>query len=659
MLAVRSRASGRWVLFAIAATAMAVIVAGSGSAFTQSDVLTALADQQSGRILNVRTFGASGNLRTVDVTVTGGSTSAIVRGDVADFIVGQAVTILRAGRPPTVSTPTGLSGSAISYDKSGRMGQPCRVDAGNARCDARWTWRIIAVDSQHGSSAPSAPFSVDSAPATPNPANRIHLIWNSDAAAVSYLVYGCQGDGCTPKLRAVLPNNWHTSKAGLGCGGCTRPEFMIYDYMGHDFGTDEFSGKSMPPGPRNQSFYARIRSISGRNIVLSAPTAVTASTKMIHDDAPAFQAAIDRLRSVGGVLATGGLILIPPGEYPIGETLDFYLASGVRLAGLGSASSTQLVWHGGAGGIVMSLNQARDCILENFTLTSFYGSTPGVFIDIDRYDQGQGIKSPASHDTLHSISLERAGVAIRLGNRSNENGELMEFRDVVIGAGPNGEGGWYGYYIAGGGESYDERIDGGTVALRDVGVYLNRAGSVDSYVLNLSHNLIDWYVNDFVSSHVVEIGSDSEMAAHHLFVSFSHPHGIHFVIASSRLVTSGRAIASDGYYVVDNASLGLQLVGDLITQQVGTPCKVMFSNGDQSPAPLLSSQNFYGDPRPFATPPGIRPALLSVMDTGMVPHAPAISGVVEPAVANLIASMMHAATSPVPIGSARMKRVSP
>src|SRR5579875_4229021 len=104
---------------------------------------------------------------------------------------------------------------------------------------------------------------------------------------------------------------------------------MLYDYMGHDFVTDKLSGKSMPPGLRNQSFHARIRSISGRNISLSAPPAVTVNTRMIHDDAPAFQAAIDRLRLAGGVLAAGGLILIPPGEYPIGETLDFYLASGV------------------------------------------------------------------------------------------------------------------------------------------------------------------------------------------------------------------------------------------------------------------------------------------------------------------------------------------
>jgi len=143
---------------------------------------------------------------------------------------------------------------------------------------------------------------------TPNPFNRIHLVWNSDPAAVSYLVYGCQREGCTPKLRAVLPNNWYTTREGRECGGCDRPQYMIYDYIGHDFGTDELSGKAIPPGPRNQSFHAIIRSINGRTIELSAPVPAAAASRMLHDDAPAFQAAIDRLVRVRGVNDAGGVI---------------------------------------------------------------------------------------------------------------------------------------------------------------------------------------------------------------------------------------------------------------------------------------------------------------------------------------------------------------
>lgn len=626
----------------LAAVASLLLVAANFaySAPAEQSSLQSLVSAGAGRVLNVRNFGASGNNRTVDVAVTKGSSAVKALGDVGDFAPGQTITILRAGNPPAVTAPSGLTGNPVSYDERGIISRPCRVDRANAGCGARWTWRIIAVDAKLGSSAPSAPLVVDHAPLTPNPTNRIHLMWNSDPAAVSYLMYGCQGDGCTPKLRAVLANNWYTSKQGWECSGCARPVYMIYDYIGHDFGTDEMSGKAMPPGPRNQSFHATIRAISGRSIELSQPLGVSAASRMVHDDAPAFQAAIDRLRRIRGIAGSGGVILIPPGQYPIGQTLDFYLASAIRFAGLGTANTTQLIWRGGAGGIVMSLNQTRDTLLENFTVTDFdSGSTPGVIIDIDKYDQGQGIKTVTTHDELRDLSLERSGVAVRLGNRSNSNCEMMEFRNVIIESAYNAEGGWYGYYIAGGGETYDERIDGGTVGLRDAAVYLNRVGSLDSYTFNLSDNFIDWYVNDFVSSHVVEIGSDSELAAHHLYVAFAHPHGLRFVIANSRLVTATVRMASDGYYIVDNTSLGLQLSGNLIGQQPLTPCKVMFSNGKSS-APLVSAQNQYSDPQPFVTPPGVRMALISVQDSA----AGHISSSIDPAAANLLVSMLRAAS---------------
>jgi len=56
----------------------------------------------------------------------------------------------------------------------------------------------------------------------------------------------------------------------------------------------------------------------------------------------------------------------------------------------------------------MSVNQARDCILENFTVTDFdSGSTPGVILDIDRYDQGQGIKVVTTHNEFRNLGLMR------------------------------------------------------------------------------------------------------------------------------------------------------------------------------------------------------------------------------------------------------------
>lgn len=117
------------------------------------------------------------------------------------------------------------------------------------------------------------------------------------------------------------------------------------------------------------------------------------------------------------------------------------------------------------------------------------------------------------------------------------------------------------------------------------------------------------------------------------------------MIANSRLATTPQRLAGDGYYMVDNASLGLQLTGNLIGQQAGATCKVMVSNGDQSPAPLLSVQNVYGDPHPFVTPPGVRAAMLSILDTSAAPNIRAVSPPLDPAAANLIVSMLRAAAS--------------
>jgi len=80
----------------------------------QPDILDALARNRAARILNVRSLGASGSLRTVDVTVSSGSTSALAGGDTADFAPGQAITILRVGDPPAVAPPAGLAGNPAS-----------------------------------------------------------------------------------------------------------------------------------------------------------------------------------------------------------------------------------------------------------------------------------------------------------------------------------------------------------------------------------------------------------------------------------------------------------------------------------------------------------------------------------------------------------------
>jgi hypothetical protein len=584
-------------------------------------ILQALAG--TSRVYNVRNYGASANNAALNVAVRDGSSDVVAVSNPAagGFTVGQSVALLHAGPPASVGIPQGLRAAAMTYRSNGSVSlQGCRSDARNLGCTAVWTWQVVAVDSRGGSSGPSAPVTVKSAPLRPNPTNLIQLVWNSDVRASGYLVYGCQGSGCLPTLRAVLPNNWYRTPNGEACRGCKAPSFMNYAYIGHAFGIDEIAGKQLPRLPRNQMLFGRIDSINGRTIRLSAPARTSATVRMLHDDSPAFQAAIDQARRRTNTTGSnGGIVLIPPGQYPLARTIMLDQSSNIRLAGIsseGNSNGTQLIWHGGAGGIVISLNQARDATLENFAVTDENsGSTPGVILDIDIYDAGTGIKTLTTSDAFRNLSLQRSGVAVRIGNRSSGNCEMMRFDNLFIGSPWNGEGGWYGYYIAGSGQTYEERIDGGSIGRRDAAVYVNAAGSIDTYGLNLTHNLVDWYINAMPFDHIVEVASDSEGAAQHLYAPYPSMHAMRVSIFGSRLVTDGPEIASNNLYMVDNSSAGLMLVSNQIRRDTDGQCKLLVSTASASqPAPLLSVENYYADNHPFVTPPGVRLALFSAGD---------------------------------------------
>src|SRR5215510_11136903 len=96
----------------------------------------------------------------------------------------------------------------------------------------------------------------------------------------------------------------------------------------------------------------------------------------------------------------------------------------------------------------------------------------------------------------------------------------MAFDDITIDAPWNGQRGGYGYYIAGARQTLDETIDSGFIGHRDVAIYLNSAGSVDTYALGFGNNSIDWYLNNVIDR-VLETASDSEGAYQHLYVAFA------------------------------------------------------------------------------------------------------------------------------------------
>ncbi|MGO9059422.1 MAG: hypothetical protein ACLQU2_18860 [Candidatus Binataceae bacterium] len=605
----------------------------------------------AGQVLNVRMFGATGDNRALTVKVIAASHEVEVPSS-AGFSPGESVVLVHAGSATSLKPPSGLLAQAMTYGRFYVVDRPgCLVDRVNPSCSTQWNFWVEAVDNRGGISSTSVQAVVSAGPAKPNPTNRIKLVWESVLDAVGYMVYGCSGHACKPALIAVLPNNWYLSPSEQPCAGCARPLYMVFWYMGHDFGADERLGKMVSASGAHQHLFTRVTGVHGNAISLVDAPMISGLAQMEHDDSPAFQRAIDRAKTTAG---HGASIFIPPGQYPIGQTLTFYNTYLLHLFGQsaeGSLPSTSLVWHGAPGGTVFSLNGAREHLFEDFSVVDIpNGSTPGVMFDIDKYDVDRTLRVATTHDRFSDIGIGRSGIGVRIGNRSSGNCELMQFQDVMMS--PYG-GGWYGYYISGRGQTLDEKIQGGSIGPRQVAIYLNSAGSLDVDALDLNNNQIDWYVNGPVT-HVIERGSDSEHAAHHLYVPFASTEPVRFAIYNSRFYDYTQTVASDDFYIVDNSSRGLELSGNSICGQ-GAPCRIFFSSGGtRAPAELLSVDNMYGTTQPFISPPDVRQALISVLDhgcagpTGGKCEPVLISSQMDPAVAKLL--LLHFRTQALPNG---------
>ncbi len=517
----------------------------SGYATTNNRIPTMAAAASAGApVLNVRSFGATGIDDAFTVRTIAGS-RIIKLANSGRFSPGQSVMLIHAGGPSNLRPPVHFIAQAMTYGELNAVDKPgCTASAWwNQNCSTEWDFSVEAVDVRGGISPSTAVAAVSRGPVKPNPTSRIKLVWDSVPEAAGYLVYGCSGDGCTPSLIAVLPNNWYLDDHEQPCAGCQRPRNMVFWYMGKNYGADQQLGTKFSRDGAPQDLFTRATSAQNESVTLADAPGISGQVQMGYDDSPAFQAAIDRARSTHAAS-----IFIPQGKYPIGQTLDFYRTAPIHVFGAGSegsSPSTALVWRGAPGGTVLSLVQAREHLLEDFSITDVpNGSTPGTAIDIDSYDRGgNGGGITTTHNRFYDLGIGRSGIGVRLGNRSNSNCEMMEFRDVMLS--PYGPG-WYGYYIAGGTNTLDEKIDGGSIGPRQVAIFLNSAGSVDAYALNLNNNQIDWYVNRRVV-HVLERGSDSEHTSHHLYLPFASPDAVRIAIYDSRFYDYPQTVASNGF----------------------------------------------------------------------------------------------------------------
>ena len=193
---------------------------------------------------------------------------------------------------------------------------------------------------------------------------------------------------------------------------------------------------------------------------------------MRHDDSVPINAAISSICShtaAGGTV--GGIVEFPAtSAYSLGQSLNLYGCWGVTLSLTGAQNGdgghpVELEWHGVTGGIVINMNKAADSRVAGLSVSGINGNTAGVIIDVDNYATGGGGDGLATqHDTFERLELGRAGIGIRVANRSTGNVQDLSFRDVQISNPSNGQGGMWGYFFGGGGQTYNEEIRGGLIA---------------------------------------------------------------------------------------------------------------------------------------------------------------------------------------------------
>jgi len=570
----------------------------SGSKLDGSD---AIANVSLNGVRNVRAFGATGSLATASATTAAGNATVSVN-SIGDFKVGNWVKIDHAGAASNANTPTGVTIVANSYGmnpnptsditKTVANGGGCQVDAAtgipghNIACNVSYTYQIVGVSQGGGWSAPTAAVSTSTGPATLSTNNNLVVSWTGAANDIAYLIYSCRGASCTPTLHAVMPH--------AGAPGATAESYRDF---GHSFGIDEDFGTALGSGAVPQDLFAQIASVSGTSVTLSLAPAQTGSFTMRHDDSVPINAAISSICShtaTGGTV--GGIVEFPAtSAYPLGQSISLYGCWGLTLSVRGQTGDgghpVELEWHGGTGGTVINMNKAADSRLEGLSVSGISGNTAGVIIDVDNYTTGgSGDNLATQHDTFERLDLGRGGVGIRVANRSTGNVQNLSFKDVQVSNPSNGQGGMWGYFFGGGGQTYNEEIHGGLIQGHDVAIVSNFVGQLEIYGTDFEQNLVDAFTIDRfgggADGNMMFSGVTSESSQYFIYDAGG---GANFIIEASRIAD---APGPNGF--VMNLGRETAIKSSWICGGGTTICGIA-----SGAMPIVSIQNSFGDPSPF------------------------------------------------------------
>ena len=467
--------------------------------------------------------------------------------------------------------------------------------AHNTACNVSYTYQIVGVSQGGGWSAPTAAVSTSAGPATLSTNNNLLVSWTGAANDIAYLIYSCSGASCTPTLHAVMPH--------AGPPGATAESYRDF---GHSFGTDEDFGTAMRSSAAAQDLFAQITGVSGNSVTLSIAPAQTGSFTMRHDDSVPINAAISSICShtaTGGTV--GGIVEFPAtSTYPLGQSLNLYGCWGVTLSLTGAQNGdgghpVELEWHGVTGGTVINMNKAADSRVAGLSVSGINGNTAGVIIDVDNYPTGgSGDGLATQHDTFERLDLGRAGIGIRVANRSTGNVQDLSFRDVQISNPSNGQGGMWGYFFGGGGQTYNEEIRGGLIAGHDVAIMSAFVGQLEIYGTDFEQNKIEaWTIDRFgggADGNMMFSGVTSESAQYFIFDTGSN--GSNFIIDATRIAD---APGPNGFLM--QLSRPTAIKSSWVCGGGTTICGISNGNGGvpESRRRFFRCRTAYGDASPF------------------------------------------------------------
>ena len=150
-----------------------------------------------------------------------------------------------------------------------------------------------------------------------------------------------------------------------------------------------------------------------------------ADNDVTTDDTAAFQAALDQVAAS----PTGGVVLVPAGNYRIERTLELDTDAPVHLLGLGASSvprGSVLFWYGTSTGPMLRLVGMHDSVVEGLGFTVWYDNVLDYAIGVETAYQRESARLTFRELTVNSQSTQlQDGIRLDAGD------------DVAGGAGPD------------------------------------------------------------------------------------------------------------------------------------------------------------------------------------------------------------------------------